>query len=412
MENLKNLNPSKLYKFEDHKCVKCSQDMSEVCLKCDFCNSFIHFGCSNMPSYFAVRYLTSRVTYTCEKCVMDKTDNFDSIREVIEKNVTQVIDHKHSSEPNLSDVMSAVTELKTRVNELSTALPSCVNELCAAPLTNTAPMASYASAVKATLAPRYDVIVKPTSGGAVNNTAVTTALKKVPVMNLAKLRNGNVKLSLPDENAANLAISQIESCSSHSAAVMPMVKPKLTISSVDQNLSDDDVMTDIASKNHHLTELLHDENDMKILFSKKVGEFVKTVVVSVSPKIRDAIMTDGFLFIGLRRCKVYDRYWVTRCSHCLSYNHSTASCHNQADLKCGFCACNHKSSSCEQKHQLKCANCLAAGRSDVSHSAFSTACPIFIGVRHRLIQRTAVSKNSALIHASTTSQHAVNHPVD
>lgn len=370
--------PNKIFKLSNDKCGKCLEEIDLICIKCDSCNEFFHHDCTKMPLYMCIKYLTTRITYTCENCVNQKTIGCSELMHLL-KSSCVVTDETHIEKTSLNDLMKAVNKLNSRVDQLTTE-----------PRTKSS-YKSYSSAVKSNIPPRFNVIIKSKQGCKMDKQIVANALSEVPVLRLTEMQSGNIKLTLPDENTACTAISNIGKSTGHSASAIPLLQPKLTIASVDNHIDDKDVVDEIKRKNSSLSNLIQNESDAKIIFSKKSGEHTKTVVLSVTPQIRDEIVQNGFVYIGLRRCRVFDRFWVTRCYNCFGFNHKSNECRNT--VKCGNCAGDHSSSDCSSKESKKCINCQKAGRPDTAHSAFSLLCPSFIAAKKRIAQRTATSKN-------------------
>ena len=53
-------------------CTRCSSDVLEDHLKCDFCGKLTHLSCSSLPDYMLVRFLKSETGFMCETCVREK----------------------------------------------------------------------------------------------------------------------------------------------------------------------------------------------------------------------------------------------------------------------------------------------------------------------------------------------------
>ena len=47
----------------------CSDNVYKNCLKCDKCNDWIHYRCSNLPAYFIIQLSKSKRVFTCHSCV-------------------------------------------------------------------------------------------------------------------------------------------------------------------------------------------------------------------------------------------------------------------------------------------------------------------------------------------------------
>ena len=120
----------------------------------------------------------------------------------------------------------------------------------------------------------------------------------------------------------------------------------------------------------------------------------KKAAIKCSPEIRSYIMNrnGGFIFVGLCRCKVYDRYFVPQCFHCYGFNHFANNCPNKNNpARCAKCSGQHKTENCRSKF-LKCLNCVKAkvnGSKD--HEATSRYCPILIREQTQIQKRTNYS---------------------
>ena len=112
--------------------------------------------------------------------------------------------------------------------------------------------------------------------------------------------------------------------------------------------------------------------------------------LSVSQEISSYIMNrnEGYIFVGLCRCKVYDRYFVPQCFHCYGFNHFADNCPNKNNpARCSKCSGQHKAGNCRQKF-LKCLNCVKAkinGSKD--HETMSCFCPILIKEQNQIRRR-------------------------
>ena len=86
-------------------CTRCSSDVLEDHLKCDFCDKLTHLSCSSLPDYMLVRFLKSETGFMCETCVREKWSSekiFDAQNRIRntkekEKEAKQGADSKHKS---------------------------------------------------------------------------------------------------------------------------------------------------------------------------------------------------------------------------------------------------------------------------------------------------------------------------
>lgn len=164
----------------------------------------------------------------------------------------------------------------------------------------------------------------------------------------------------------------------------PTLLPKITIANVPLS-SPEDLIASIRAKNSMLSDV--PEADLKLFFISKPKHGRSHAVLGVSPQVRQKIRQEGDrLFIHLQSCRVYDRYWVARCTSCCGLGHKSARCPNLTPV-CGQCTGTHVTSACTNHHAAKCVNCSKHGR-PAAHSAFSPRCPSLIAVRNSIRSRT------------------------
>lgn len=358
-------------------CRSCTKRIDKLVFKCNNCKQLYHPNCTHLPTYTIVTYFTTKVQFTCESCVKARHSNYDALVSWIGLNDhTAQNTNNQVNEPTINDVIDEVRKLKHQVNQLSTERGK--------------PVDSYATKVTTSKSPKYDVIVKSNKGANADKHTVANALQTVPVVKMTTMRSGDIRLTLPDAQTAKAAVTRItsETSNSHTASTVTKLRPKLTITGVELSIPDEQLLDEIKNKNQVISSLMNNEG-MKILFSYNSPrhQHTKTVIVSATAAVRNAIMTTGRLYIGFARCNVYDRYWVNRCRKCLSLSHKTSSC-DKTKHACGYCAGQHKTNDDCEREQHTCFNCLHAGRADTAHSAFATTCPCFIAVRNSVIERT------------------------
>lgn len=380
----------------DSSCQVCESPITKMAIKCTDCNNIFHSHCTNLPMYVCVAYFTTRKQYNCEQCVKSKTTNYDSIEKMIGEFPTS---HKAVSIQN--DVLTALNKLTVKVDQLTltphqpevmTAVNKLTNKVEQLKQIPGQQPRSYSAAVIGNVKPTHDVIIKSDQGTANMRQTVTKALNKVPIVNMTNTRAGHVVVKLPDENAAQKAIASINSSQLCAAEHLPKISPKLTITNVEKEMTDDEILSSIINKNTAVSDLLHCDEDFRILFSKNTGEYSQTVIVKTTSAIRAKIFETNTLYVGTRRCRVYDRFWVSRCANCQSYSHRTTNCRMKS--VCGCCAEQHKTNDCTKREQHKCHNCITAGRRDIHHAAFSVECPIFANIRWQIMKRTDIDSHT------------------
>ena len=67
---------------EGDECPDCGLEVVGQALRCSTCKLLIHLGCSELPKYYLVLLKTTRVTYTCRRCVKQKVKENYNMHEV------------------------------------------------------------------------------------------------------------------------------------------------------------------------------------------------------------------------------------------------------------------------------------------------------------------------------------------
>ena len=174
--------------------------------------------------------------------------------------------------------------------------------------------------------------------------------------------------------------------------------PKMTVPDISSSISDDDIIPSILRKNPSIQTLVDNGYALSLIFARS-RDSSKTAVLKMAPEIRTEIVkNDCYIYVGLNRCKAYDRFWVTKCGHCQGFGHKTADCPKKNSKPvCAFCAEDHESRSCTKKSSPQCANCLRLENrtSPMDHFATSFSCPVMISHQRKVIENTnfASSKN-------------------
>ena len=86
--------------------------------------------------------------------------------------------------------------------------------------------------------------------------------------------------------------------------------------------------------------------------------------------------------VGLKTCKVYDRYNIKRCYKCQEFGHYARECVHETPV-CGKCGEEHNTRECESTYN-KCVNCVRSECDDCLHSTSSIECPQLIEQQEKL----------------------------
>ncbi|MCP4274573.1 MAG: hypothetical protein GY781_21825 [Gammaproteobacteria bacterium] len=233
---------------------------------------------------------------------------------------------------------------------------------------------------------------------------ITTVLNSVPVSKCTQTGSGTLVVRLPTKKAkedAGKAIKEhLGSDSGLSVTEPKKLLPKMTVVGISSGTEDNEIVPSILMKNTKIRSLVNEGLTLDLIFTKQGKDaHTKIAVIKTSPEIRSSIVDEGnSVYVGLTRCRAYDRFWVTQCYHCQGYGHTSDRCALKDDSpKCSFCAGNHNSKDCSNKTTPKCVNCAKAtpATGPTNHFASNKNCPFMIAQRNKLIENTnfASSKN-------------------
>ena len=418
------------------KCGICYDLFTTPAVKCDQCNQYVHLKCSRMPKYMAIKYFTSRVHYTCAACIEEGTDNYQAICDWMdsvgvpvtgESHVTndltgESLDNSTAGETRkhacaqqnndqitgialaLAELIEQVSRLTSKINKKDeneppnypgggkTAQTSTKNHVNK-PRPEDSSSTYYADAVAKANYNQHVVFIKPKDlTTPSNNEEIISTLKHVPTVTARNTQQKAMKLVFPSEPTKDQAIEALEAnnqiADTHQIICEKKLKPKICITFIPEQIEDSEIVQSIQDKNENIKNVMNEETDMKLLFTKPSTPGYKTAVITVTPRIRKIIENnDNRVYLHMSRCRAYDHYWVIRCGKCTKYGHKTTNCHATEPV-CGHCAQTHLSNTCTNKHLLKCHHCLTNKREVTDHSSFSTQCPTFIQAKQNVIRRT------------------------
>ena len=254
------------------------------------------------------------------------------------------------------------------------------------------------------------LVIKPKSGNKMTDieikdsvSGIEKALEEVQVSDCKKIKSGGLVMKFPNKEAMSEASHEISTRlgPGHAMQVTEPKKmlPKMTVPDVSLSLADDEVVASIL-KNPNIQQLVEGGCVLSLVFTR-TKEHSKTAVFKMAPEIRSEIVNSGnYVYVGLKRCKAYDRFWVVQCYHCQGFGHISSSCPKKdASPVCACCACKHETKACTNKDSPRCANCLLLENppSTVSHFASSSACPVMMSQRKKIIENTNFSSSKNLL---------------
>lgn len=268
---------------------------------------------------------------------------------------------------------------------------------------------------------------------------VTDTLKTVPVEFItANDKSKKISIGFRDSDTRQKADALVNANDTlrsygYSSKMSNKMLPKVTISNVSIDILDGidlegangdvdqirdikkhSVIMKIIEKNPSV-KALHDEgHTLQVVYlntnkrtTDKTTREELTIGLKVSPAIYQVLLHQqaGSIYIGNRRYKVTDRFFVKQCYHCQMIGHTSQSCQEalaNRPPKCMYCAGSHRSAECSKKRNKTdhaCARCLASTSTSDSqaaktHNAGSNQCPILVRETRRLAALTDfTSKN-------------------
>ena len=173
------------------------------------------------------------------------------------------------------------------------------------------------------------------------------------------------------------------------------------------------IVSRILEKNPSVKILSDDGHTLQVVYMNLVKHRVPrgnseslTLGLKVSPSIYQVMFQQqsGTIYLGNRRYKVFDRFYIKQCYHCQMIGHTSKDCQDaKADKlpKCMYCAQEHRSTNCPTKGNTAnhaCARCLASSTGNAqdarNHNAGSNLCPLIVKESKRLATYTDfTSKN-------------------
>ena len=107
-----------------------------------------------------------------------------------------------------------------------------------------------------------------------------------------------------------------------------MILPKLTVVGIPSDMPGENIISAICGKDEQINELVTSGKTLELIkcWDGKNNAGVmqsKKAAIKCSPEIRSYILNrnGGYIYLGLSRCEVYDRFYVARCYNCCGFNH-------------------------------------------------------------------------------------------
>lgn len=177
----------------------------------------------------------------------------------------------------------------------------------------------------------------------------------------------------------------------YSVEIQNALKPRVKIIGFDESVTKDDLADMIKKQNVSLHDL--EMQVVRLTKNEKHKSNPMTALIEVDASSLARLIKLQRLNIGWCRCRVVESINVNQCYNCFEYGHKASDC--TAPACCPRCAECHEFSECESSY-YKCVNCFkhneqhktdSDNQLDISHSSWSTRCPILQRRLNRAKQR-------------------------
>ena len=201
---------------------------------------------------------------------------------------------------------------------------------------------------------------------------------------------------------------QRDTLKDHISSVIPTLSVKavanlkktIVVAGFNGNYTEENIVGTLVDHNSYISDFIKfkastPENHLSLVAVKplKNDPNLFQVILRVSSELRGLILKKGDkMRVGMKRCPVYERFFVKRCFGCQHFGHFHAQCPTKDVFCCANCAGAHETHKCvaaSDEHQ--CVNCLRAKRTQgINHAASSLKCPVF---ESELMKLKSTSKN-------------------
>lgn len=161
--------------------------------------------------------------------------------------------------------------------------------------------------------------------------------------------------------------------------------PQVSLRNVDADLSDEDIIEALVDQNFKGTTWTKDRLTKEAKLYKKRGlRGATTVIMECSPKLRQALVEKGRVYLGWQVVEVCDHISVTCCNRCQQYGHPERYCRT-TEIVCGGCGeVGHRKPECKSESKC-CATCKKFGKPADTHATASRECPARIFAEKRQV---------------------------
>ena len=408
-------------------CSSCSKKITEEKLQCTQCETFFHGTCSvGDPLCTNKAFLrwfnttsTNKLNFTwrCDECItLSETDKVATLSQQLSalREAVQGLTNKTKSVDDLKEGLE--TKMDKEFNMLTESLNSSITsqmveirkELALPKKVEADP--AYEGTVwdnreRINNVVKSSIMLKPDTQG---NPVDQKKLKAVVIDNGIKVdkvvvsSTGDTFINFPSDNQREKLAPLLQTNNINNNVVTLKSKlPTISLLHVTENMTHEKIVEGLCNQNESIGALVSSGQELSVVFTKPPTEQYTNyqVVLRVSPDIRKAIKSyNNKLHLGVKVCKVVDRFYVRRCNRCQGFGHYSSSCKGAVPVVCGYCMENHDSNDCHLKGaahtEHKCNNCRVAGLDVSGHSTFWYQCPAYIIQQNKLKSSISYNYNS------------------
>ncbi|KAK3873530.1 hypothetical protein Pcinc_021497 [Petrolisthes cinctipes] len=286
---------SRIVKPNKELCNKCTKEVSTPAIRCDQCKNLLHVSCTHLPCYTVIKYFTSRIQFTCENCVKLGIEEYQTLVDwtaITElradiKLLNRTINNENKD--NRRQLYPDMLQTSQQPNQQADA-----NQAMTQTRQVKHPGTLYADVAGKVKPNQHAVFIKPKDlTTPSNNKEIISTLKQVPMVTAKTIQQKTMKLVFPSESTKDRAVEALEAndqiADNHQIISEKKLKPKISITFMPDCIEDSEIIKSIQDKNENLAELMTEEEDIKLLFTKPSTPRHKTAVIIVSPNIRKQI---------------------------------------------------------------------------------------------------------------------------
>lgn len=290
-------------------------------------------------------------------------NNLNSIKEIIRKITSENLTLKERNEDMVPANKTYASVTTTQLNNME--MMKTKNVIIISP--------------KETTQVSNSVQVKNLLKQEIKPTQLNVGINKVKTLN-----NNRVLIECQNKQDCQSLANKISKLNTLDAVIPRKRNPRLILFNIDQEVADDDVVSTIVRQNSNVKLSLQDKDvneHIKLIFTKTTRNNDKFAVLEVSPVIRNALISNGKLYIGYNRCTIRDHLYAIKCYNCLAFGHTAKDC--KEEITCSKCGDHHDAKTC-QNTSVKGANCMRtndilkkrnAKLLNTNHSVNDIGCP-------------------------------------